>query len=189
MNHSVERMARRMRWIKFGASAALATLFVLALGSRAFAPLWAQVAATNPLIAPVPAPSAPAQLPAPVSTAIAPVLIAVPGLPTPSPTPVQRAFNCSCFGRGTGTHWMGQVAALSYFRARQEAIGACLTYNVNREPASPFINSGVAGGSNVPPLAGAAVTGLAAEQGLLLPGTINYYSAGQLELCSDCTCD
>ncbi len=182
-------MARRMRWIKFSASAALATLFVLALGSRAVAPLWAQVAATNPLIAPVPAPSAPAQLPAPVSTAIAPVLIPVPGLPTPSPTPVQRAFNCSCFGRGTGTQWMGRVTALSYFNARQQAIGACLAYNVNREPAAPLISSGVPGGLNVPPLAGTAVTGLAAEQGLILPGTINYYSAGQFEVCSDCTCD
>ena len=178
-----------MRWIKFGASIALAILFVLALGSHAFAPLWAQVAATNPLIAPVPAPSAPAQLPAPVTTAIAPVLIAVPGLPTPSPTPAERAFNCSCFGRATGTHWMGQVAALSYFNARQAAIGACLPFNTDREPASPYMSSPSSGGSNIPGLAGAAVTGLAAEQGLLLPGTINYFSTPQLEQCSTCTCD
>ena len=195
MNHSAARKTS-IRPIRLGAIALVATLIAIALASQSTIPVWAQIPAyNNPLIAPVPAPSAPAQLPAPVTTAVAPTLIQVPAPPTPSPTPVQRAFNCSCFGRATGTHWMGQVSSDSYFDARRAAISACLTYNVDRQPPAPVITLGsgsttaTGASSNVPPLAGAEITGLAAQQGLTLPGTLNFSSAEQLQMCSECTCD
>lgn len=180
-----------MSALKGIAIALLAAIVVLALGSlRSLASLWAQ-SATNPLIAPVPPPAAPAQLPAPVTTAIAPILEPVPALPTASPTPSVRAFNCSCFGRGTGTHWMGAVTAPGYFAARQSAVGACLSYNERRERQSPFLGTSAASGAitSVPVLPGAALPASAAELGQQLPGTLNFSTAEQLQMCSNCVCN
>ena len=191
MNSSVPISAMTLRALKSIAIATLAAIFVLALGwPRSLASLWAQ-SATNPLIAPVPPPPAPAQLPAPVTTAIAPVLVPVPALPTASPTPSVRAFNCSCFGRATGTHWMGRVNAAGYFAARQSAVGACLSSNEEREPQSPFIATSPVSGftTSVPALPGAAPPASAALMGQTLPGALDTAPSEQLEMCSNCVCD
>jgi len=175
-----------MRAIKGIAIAMLVAIFTLLLGSpREFAALWAQSA--NPLIAPVPPPAAPSQLPAPVTTAIAPILVPVPGLPTATPSPSERAFNCSCFGRGTRTNWIGQVSAAGYFAARQSAVGACVSYNERREPASPLQSMGSS--ATVPVLPGSAVPGSATQLGSTRPGTLNFSTAQQLQMCSTCFCD
>jgi len=191
IDQSVLVNGKTMRTLKGIAIAMLAAIFVLALGGpQSLAALWAQ-SATNPLIAPVTPPAAPAQLPAPVTTAIAPILAPVPALPTATPTPSVRAFNCSCFGRGTGTHWMGAVSAPGYFAARQSAVGACLSYNERREPQSPFLGTSAASGSatSVPVLPGADLPASAAQLGQRLPETLNFTTGEQLQLCSNCVCD
>jgi hypothetical protein len=189
MNSSVPIKGKTLRRVKGIAIVLLATIFTLALGwPRSAASLWAQ-SAINPLIAPVPPPAAPAQLPAPVTTAIAPILAPVPVLPTASPTPSVRAFNCSCFGRATGTHWMGEVTAPGYFAARQSAVGACLSYNERREPLSPLQNARASGASAVPILPGANVPGAASQIGQNLPGVLNFSTAQQLQMCSNCVCN
>ena len=92
-----------MRTVKGIAIGLIAAIFAVALiWPRGGALLWAQTG--NPLIAPVPPPAAPAQLPAPVTTAIAPVLATVAPIPTATPTPAERVFNCTCSGSGVGTH-------------------------------------------------------------------------------------
>jgi hypothetical protein len=187
---------KTLRSVKGIAIGLLAAIFTLAFGwPRPLASLWAQTA-TNPLIAPVPPPAAPAQLPAPVTTAIAPVLAPVPTPPQASPTPSLRAFNCSCFGRATGTHWMGQVTAPGYFNARQAAVGACLSYNERREPPSAFQSmrasgstSVTSGSTSVPVLPGADVPGASTQIGQRLPGVLNFSTAQQLQMCSNCFCD
>jgi hypothetical protein len=180
---------KTLRGVKGIATALLAMIFTLAFGwPGSVASLWAQTA-TNPLLAPLPPPAAPAQLPAPVTTAIAPVLAPVPTPPQASPTPSARAFNCSCFGRATGTHWMGQVTAPGYFNARQAAVGACLAYNERREPQSPLQNTRASGATTVPILPGSDVPGTATRLGQTLPGALNFSTAQQLQMCSNCLCD
>ncbi len=178
-----------MRTAKGIAIAFIAAIFTLALGwPPGIAQLRAQTG--NPLIAPVPPPAAPAQLPAPVTTAIAPILATVAPLPTASPTPAERAFNCSCSGRGTETIWMGQVSAQGYFAARQAAVGACVSYNNLHEPPPPTgTTSAAAAGSTVPILPGADVPGAAAQLGARLPGTLNFSTAAVLQRCSNCVCN
>jgi hypothetical protein len=179
--------------VKGIAIALLAAIFTMALGwPRSLASLWAQTA-TNPLIAPVPPPAAPSQLPAPVTTLIAPILVPVPTLAIASPTPSLRVFNCSCFGRGTATNFMGQVTGQGYFAARQSAVGACLSFNERREPQSPLqstrTSTTAAGSSSVAILPGAATAGNAAQVGQTLPGTLNFSTAEQLQKCSNCVCN
>ena len=189
MNPSVPNKVKTLRGVKGIAIMMLSAIFTLALGwPVSIGSLWAQTA-TNPLIAPVPPPAAPAQLPAPVTTAIAPILVPVPGLPTASPTPLVRAFNCSCFGRATGTHWMGEVTAPGYFNARRAAVGACLSYNMRREPQSALQNTRASGSTSVPVLPGADVPASATQLGQSLPGALNFSTAQQLQMCSNCVCD
>jgi hypothetical protein len=188
MNASVPSKVKTLSAVKGIAIAMLAAIFTLAFGwPRGRASLWAQTA-TNSLIAPVPPPAGPSQLPAPVTTAIAPVLAPVLTPPQATPTQSVRAFNCSCFGRGTGTHWMGLVTASGSFGARQSAVGACLSYNLRREPQSPFQTTR-ASGAAVPVLPGAAAPGSASQVGQTLPGTLNFSSSEQLQMCSNCVCD
>jgi hypothetical protein len=179
-----------MRAVKGTAIALLVAIYTLAFGGRAIRPLWAQT--TNPLIAPVPPPAAPSQLPAPVTTAIAPILAPVPTLALATPTPSVRVFNCSCSGRGTGTNWMGRVTALGYFAARQSAVGACLAYNRNREPPPPTQTArSVASttSTSVATLPGANVPGAAAQLTSTLPGTLNPSTNADLQNCANCVCD
>ena len=188
IDQSVPVKGKTLRAIKGIAIAVLAAVFTLALGwPRELASLWAQTAATNPLIAPVPPPAAPSQLPAPVTTAIAPILEPVSPLPSATPTPSERVFNCSCFGHGTRTNWIGQVSALGYFAARQSAVGACETYNERREPQSPLQSTGSS--ATVPVLPGSAIPGSATQLGSTLPGTLNASSAEEVQLCANCVCD
>ena len=134
--------------------------------------VWAQLPAPNPLIAPVAPPSAPATLAAPVTVEVAPSLVLPPSPPTPTPTPSVQTFNCSCYGPGSPTAWMGQVQSTSYFNARQTAQGACVAYNV-RSPSQPAIPS-LASQSALPSLPASASPQSAAPQGVAAPesGTI-----------------
>ncbi len=179
---------KTMRTVKGTAIGLIAAIFMIALGwTTGLAPSWAQT--SNPLIAPVAPPAGPAQLPAPVTTAIAPILAPLPGLPTASPTPLQRAFNCSCSGPGTGTSWMGQVTAQGYFAARQAAVGTCVGYNSNHEPPPPSQTARSSTGATVPILPQANVPGAAAQLGSSLPGTLNFSTSQDLQRCSHCVCD
>ena len=129
----------------------LKPIVLLALALMLASVAWAQLPATNPLVVPPLPPSPPAQLPAPASTAIAPIPIPVPSLPAAYSTPGARLFNCSCWGPGQPTHWMGQVTAASYLSASQSASGACVSYNQGKPPSY-----GTAGGIGAGNFFGAA---------------------------------
>ena len=116
-------------------------LLALALMLASVCVVRAQLPATNPLVVPPLPPSPPAQLAAPVSTAIAASPLAVPSLPAAYSTPGARLFNCSCSGPGQPTHWMGQVTAAGYLSASQSASGACASYTEGKVPSN-----GTAGG-------------------------------------------
>ncbi len=182
-------MAKKMWWLKMGAVAAIAILFVAGLGPRRWALVWAQLPTPNPFLAPMPPPAAPAQLPAPITTAIAPSLAPVPTPPAASPTPSTRNFACSCYGPATHTNWMGQVFAPNYFTARQAALQACLAYNQNRAPESPFLNPNAFGATRPPAVSGAMPPGMASLPGQPYPGTLNFSTQAQLQNCSNCACD
>ncbi len=156
--------------------------------------VWAQLPAPNPYVRPRALPSAPAQLPAPVSTLVAPPLAPVPSPPPPTPRVTARVFNCSCFGPGSGTHFMGRVQAPSYFGARQAALSACLSFNERREPQPALIrqraSSSQVGSSSalaLPP--GFTSPDAAATASQTLSGGLNFSTAAQLQACQTCTCD
>jgi hypothetical protein len=180
---------------------------------------WAQQASPNPLVVPALPPSPPAQLPAPISTAIAPSPLAVPTLPAAYATPGARTFNCSCSGPGEPNHWMGQVTASGYFNASQSASGACVAYNQGKPP-SYGAAGGIGAGNYYGPLPGAnqnvgagnsyGFPGVAQSSGASnslggLPGVtqgvgqsnsygspatgLSFSSAQQQRLCSVCVCD
>lgn len=190
-------MAKKLRFIlKLAATAAIALAFLVGLGPRRWALVWAQLPTPNPLVAPVPPPAAPSQLPAPITTAIQPSLAPVPTPVAASPTPAARSFSCTCYGPASHTNWMGQVTAPSYFNARQSALKACLTYNETRAPESPFINPNAFGpmqnafGVAEPPiLPGAQPFGIANPQLLTMPGALNFSTQAQLQRCANCACD
>jgi hypothetical protein len=177
---------KTMRAVKGIVIALLAVMFTQTLGyPRILALLWAQT--SNPLIMPVPPPAAPSQLPAPVTTAIAPILEPVPTLPAPTPTPSERVFNCSCYGPAQHTSWMGEVTAQGYFAARKSAVGTCVSYN-EREPQSPLLGMGAS--AAVPPiLPGSAIPGSATQLGHTLPGTLSASAGQPQQMCSECFCD
>ena len=189
-------------------------LFALELGiGRAQSP------SPNPLVVPPLPPSPPAQLPAPVSTAVAPSPLAIPSPPAAYATPGPRSFNCTCSGPGTPTHWMGQVTGSSYSSAQQTASGACVAYNQGKPP--PYGSAGgIGAGNSFGPLPGAAQNvgaanffpfpGVAQSSGASnslggLPGTtqgagqansfgappavLSFSSAQQQRLCSQCVCN
>jgi hypothetical protein len=198
---------------------ALKSIALLAIALMLASVAFAQLPATNPLVVPALPPSPPAQLPAPVSTAIAPIPIAVPSLPAAYSTPGARMFNCSCWGPGQPTHWMGTVTAASYLSARQSASGACVSYNQGKPPSFGAAG-GIGAGNGFGTLPGAqqpvnasgffGAPGVAASSGSSsslgsLPGVaqgigvansfgapnagLSYSSAQQSRLCSNCVCD
>lgn len=182
---------RRMR--KVLALLAPLIILILALGTLPRYPVvWAQLPTPNPLVGPRPLPSAPAQLPAPVSTLVAPPLAPVPAPPTPAPPVTARVFNCSCFGPGSSTHWMGRVQAPNYFGARQSALGACLSFNERREPQPALIRqrtNNLVGSSALPLPPGFTSPDAARTASQTLPGGLNFSTAAQLQACQTCTCD
>ncbi len=160
---------------------------------------WSQLPPPNPLVVPQPPPSPPAQLPAPVSTAVAPPVMAIPSQPAAYSTPGPRVFNCSCFGPGVGIRWMGQVTAPSYFDATQSAGGACVAYMQAKAPPRYGAAGGIGAANNYGPLPG---TGAGAANGRVTvpdaaqpPGAANNYPALSSGLtfnsamCAQCTCD
>jgi hypothetical protein len=122
-------------------------LWILTLGGpRDGTEVWAQLGAPP---APLPAPAQPpgaAPAPGAASAPGAPVLAPAPGASggaavaqsTPAASSI-RTFNCSCFGSGTRTRWIGQVQAQGYFQARQNAVNSCIAYNFNRAPGSAYV--------------------------------------------------
>jgi hypothetical protein len=185
-----------MRIIKILAALLLPVLMMLALatppeGMR----LWAQLPPSNPNLGPAVTPSAPPHLSQPAATIGIPPLAAIPTPLAPAPAVASRVFNCTCFGPGSGTHWMGRVSALGYFAARQGATRACLSYNELREIPSPFTppaQSSGAGpfaqnGSSALLPGGTLPADAAAAQ--VPPGTLNFSTAAQLQMCSQCTCN
>jgi hypothetical protein len=201
------------------AMSALKPIVVLALALMLASVAWAQLPAPDPLVVPPLPPSPPAQLPAPASIAIAPIPIAVPSLPAAYSTPGARIFNCSCWGPGQPTHWMGQVTAASYLSASQSASGACVSYNKGKPP-SYGTAGGIGAGNGFGPLPGAqqnvgaansfGFPGVAQSSGSSsslgsLPGVaqgigvansfgspatgLSFSSAQQQRLCSSCVCD
>ena len=197
----------------------LKSITVLALALILTSVAWAQLPATNPLVVPPLPPGPPARLPAPVSTAIAPIPIPVPSLPAAYSTPGARMFNCSCWGPGQPTHWMGQVTAAGYLSASRSASGACVSYHKGKPPsygAAGGVGAGKSFGSlpGAQQNAGAAKSfgfpGVAASSGSSsslgsLPGAaqgigagnsfgapsagLSFSSAQQQRLCSTCVCD
>jgi hypothetical protein len=202
-----------MRIFKFIAVLLLPVLMMLALG---FPPapmrLWAQLPPSNPNFAPVPFPSGVPSLAQPAATTGIPTLAVIPTPVAVATATALRTFNCSCFGPGSGTRWVGQVSATGYFSARQGAISACTSYAELKQPASPYNEpTSYAGLANAPPpLPGAAQPADAAAS-QLLPGTLNFslnraassavvssvaaqvqpgtISSAALQDCSQCACD
>ncbi|MBV8771364.1 MAG: hypothetical protein JO166_03370 [Deltaproteobacteria bacterium] len=186
-----------MRIGKIIAALVLPVLILFALvASTSPVRLWAQLPPSNPNLGPAATPSAPPQLSQPAATIGIPPLAVIPTPRAPTPVAAARTFNCSCFGPGSGTHWMGRVSASGYFAARQSAVHACLADNQRTQVASPFIPPSAVGGAAIAqsgalgpqalPGADLPVDAAAAQE---LPGVPNFSTAAQLRMCSQCTCD
>jgi hypothetical protein len=150
---------------------------------------WAQLPPGNPNLAPAIVPTVVPSLAQPAATIGIPTLAVIP-TPAAIATAVGlRVFNCSCFGPGSGTHWMGQLSATGYFTARQGATRACLSFNQQKQPPTAFnYANSFAGVALAPRLAGANLPPNAAAV-QPLPGTLNFSTAAQLQMCSQCTCN
>ena len=183
-----------MRIAKIVAALPLPLVVVFALiASTPLMRLWAQLPPSNPNLAPAVTPSAPPQLSQPAATTGIPPLATIPTAAAPTPSPVVRVFNCSCFGRGTGTHWIGRVSASGYFAARQTATSTCLSSNELKQVPSPFIAPGQVGGAALGEAGGTFLPGSTqpadAAAAQVLPGQLNFSTAAQLQMCSQCTCN
>lgn len=179
-----------MRIFKLIAALLLPLLMTLAV---AFPPermrLWAQLPPGIPNLAPGAAASGVPTLAQPAATIGIPTLAVIPTPAVVATAVGLRAFNCSCFGPGSGTHWMGQISAAGYFAARQSATRTCLSFNRQKQPASAFnYTNSFAGAALTPRLAGANLPANAAAV-QVLPGTLNFSTAAQLQMCSQCTCN
>ena len=108
---------------------------------------FAQLPQPNPIVVPPLPPGPPAQLPAPITTAVAPSPIAVPTLPAAFSPPPPRTFNCTCSGPGTPTRWMGTVTSSTNLTAAQSAIGACVSSFVGKS-SPPYGTAGGIGAGN-----------------------------------------
>lgn len=183
--------AKGTRILKLVGALLLPLLVLVALAlPRNRTMLWAQLPPPNPNLAPATTPSGVPSLSQPAATIGIPTLAIIRTPVATATTTGPRVFNCSCFGPGSGTHFVGRVSATGYFAARQGAISACLSFNQTREPASAFnyassfagaaIATPAMAGANLPPDAAAAPT---------LPGTLNFSSSAQLRMCSQCTCN
>ncbi len=86
--------------------------------------------------------------PAAIGTTTAlPQLAPAPKVVASAPAAQPQTFRCSCFGVGTGTRWIGTVAAPSFTQADQAAQGQCVNYLLTANEPSPYL-----------PLSGAAFT-------------------------------
>jgi hypothetical protein len=161
--------------------------------------LWAQLPPSNPNLGPAATPGSPPQLSQPAATIGIPPLATVPTPVSPSPSPSPRAFSCSCFGRASGTSWMGTVNASGYFAARQAATSACLSSNQLKHVPSPFVSPSLVGGAAIAQNGMGIVPGTVilpggslppdAAAAQVLPGTLNFSTAAELQMCSQCTCN
>ncbi|HJU29697.1 MAG TPA: hypothetical protein VJ718_11030 [Candidatus Binataceae bacterium] len=182
-----------IRALRLAAAIVPPALLAIALALPDRATVYAQLPPPNPLTAPRALPTAPAQLAAPVQPQGLPSLVVVQPLPTATPSPSARAFNCSCYGPGSATNWTGEVIATGYFGARQSAASECLAFNERREPPAPVLPpfnaaqalAGVSGLPTVP-------LGQSSDAASLLmngrPGALNFAAPQQIQMCSVCTC-
>jgi len=70
--------------------------------------------------------------------------------PTPRPMAMTRAFHCSCSTSGQPVVWAGNVEAMSYFQARQQAVGQCMGA-IGAKPVSPLMPTpGESFGAGIP---------------------------------------
>src|SRR2546421_13031697 len=116
-----------MRIIKIVAGLFLPLLIVCGLiTSTPPVHLWAQLPPSNPNLGPAVTPSAPPQLSQPAATTGIPPLATIPTPAVPTPAVAARTFNCSCFGAGSGPHWMGRGGAAGHFAARPGGAQALL---------------------------------------------------------------
>ncbi|SRR5579875_80239 len=156
-------------------------------------PLWAQLPPSNPNLGPAATPSAPPQLSQPAATIGIPPLATIPTPAVPTPSPTARAFSCSCFGRASGTSWIGSVSASGYFTARQAATRACLSANQLKHVPSPFISPSLVGGAAIAQNGTAVLPGATlpadAAAAQVLPGTLSFSTPQELQMCSQCTCN
>jgi len=184
------RAIKGTRILKLVGALLLPLLITLALAlPRNRTMLWAQLPPPNPFLAPAITPSGVPSLSQPAATIGIPTLAVIPTPAASAATPGPRVFNCSCFGPGSGTHFVGRVSATGYFAARQGATSACLALNEIKQPASAFNYDKFAAGAALatPALAGATLpVDAAALQ--TLPGGLNS-STAQLQMCSTCACN
>lgn len=177
-----------MRIIKSAAAIAILLLFAVALALPwDSASVLAQSTALNSLVQPRQTPAGAPTLAAPVQPQGLPSLAVTVSLPSPTPTPAAQVFNCTCFGPGTRTHWMGRVQSTSFFDARQAAAGACLSFNLTRAPASPLIPPHNLGFAQLP--MGVLPPGTASSVTLPVSPEVNFSAPVQSEMCSICACN
>jgi hypothetical protein len=125
------------------------------------------------------------------SLAPAPAVVAGGTVPTP-----QSVFNCSCFGVGLGTRWVGRVQSTSFTAASSAAAAQCSSYAANSGTQSPYIapSGGVSLGRNPYPnvnpigVPGDVASGFAGTTVFTQTSAVqtgNPRSAG----CARCACD
>jgi hypothetical protein len=141
-------------------------------------------------------PGNPSQLISVPGVVATPLLTPVP-IPTASPTPVPRVFNCSCYTTASGTEWSGTVTASDYAAARSAASGACVRY-LTSVPQSPYIVPGRSPGLGIGNAAAPEAQSSAAAAGAVPGQTMPNSPANELRnspsltgasFCNVCACD
>ena len=95
----------------------------------------------SPLAVPAAAAAAVPGAPAALSTVSAlPSLAPAPAIVSGGTVPVpQSVYNCSCFGTGLGTRWIGRVQSTSFLSASNAAAAQCSSYAAGSGTQSPYI--------------------------------------------------
>ncbi|HLI78561.1 MAG TPA: hypothetical protein VKV03_01190 [Candidatus Binataceae bacterium] len=141
------------------------------------------------------APGAPAAL---TTTSALPVLNPAPLVVAGGPTPIpQSIFNCSCFGIGLGTRWVGRVQSTNFQSASTAAAAQCTAYAINSGTQSPYIAppGGVSLGRN--PYPGVNPNGAPGNVATSFRGTSVFTETSAAETgvppraagCARCACD
>jgi hypothetical protein len=142
---------------------------------------------------PAAAPGAPAAI---SSTTALPQLAPAPRVVQSAPPAPPQTFRCSCFGVGTGTRWIGEVAAASYTQADQAAQGQCVNYLLNSNQPSPFLPPGGGGFTTRSPYPvvnpNSAPGNVVSRTGISPQTEISAAASGRLTVasyCARCACN